>query len=366
MKKITNFKKGFSLIEISIVLLIIGILISGILVGQDMILDARIRSAQNLTKTSPVNKIPDLTLWLDVNAERSLITTTTADRCFLKYINYQDLLGSETICGWRDINSQRSLGVNSSDKIALSINATHPLTAMPTYVVNGIGGLPSLFFDGDDYLISSIPQETNVVNTLLNIDLLNLLSSNEVSFFIVQQFEGVSSGTSNTATLFHHSSGDFSIQNNHRVSISIGGSASDAYGPKVTFVSGTDSVLTTVKPTFLMTTPQIISFIRENGSAKVYVNSASQIITNNTPNTSLDNSSSPISVGATIATSTSTSTSTTGGVTTTTKTTTATATANTYFKGKISEIIVFNRKISERERVQVENYLSQKYKIKKT
>jgi prepilin-type N-terminal cleavage/methylation domain-containing protein len=362
MKKITNFKKGFSLIEISIVLLIIGILISGILVGQDMILDAKIRSAQNLTKTSPVNKIPDLTLWLDVNAEKSLITTATADRCFLKYINYQDLLGNETICAWRDINSQRSLGANSSDKIALSINTTHPLTAMPTYVVNGIGGLPSLFFDGDDYLISSIPQETSVVNTLLNIDLLNLLSSNEVSFFIVQQFEGVSSGTSNTATLFHHSSGDFSIQNNHKVSIS----ASNTFGPKVIFVSGTDSVLTTVKPTFLMTTPQIISFIRENGSAKLYVNSAAQIITNNTPNTSLNNSSSPISVGATITTSTSTSTTGTGTAAVTTTTTTATATANTYFKGKISEIIVFNRKISERERVQVENYLLQKYKIKKT
>ena len=172
MQKVSkNFKKGFSLIEISIVLLIIGILISGILVGQDLILDAKIKSAQNLTRTSPVNKITDLTLWLDVNAEKSLISTATADRCLSKYMSYQDLLGNETICAWRDINSQKSLGTNMSDKIALSINTAHAINAMPTYVVNGIGGLPSLYFDGSDYLISSIPQSNDVANTIFNVDL---------------------------------------------------------------------------------------------------------------------------------------------------------------------------------------------------
>ena len=360
MQKVSkNFKKGFSLIEISIVLLIIGILISGILVGQDLILDAKIKSAQNLTKTSPVNKITDLTLWLDVNAEKSLISTATANRCLSKYMSYQDLLGNETICAWQDINPQKSLGQFASDKIALSINTTHALNAMPTYVVNGIGGLPSLYFDDSDYLISSIPQSTSIANTILNVDLHSLLSSSEVSFFIVQQFEGASSNTSNTATLFHHSSGNFSIQNNHRVSITpSGGTASDEYGPKITFVSGDDSVLTTVKPTFSITLPQVISVIRENSSAKLYVNSTAQTITNNTPTASLDNSSFPISLGAFITTTT------TGTPPTTT--TTSSTTANTFFKGKISEIIVFNRRISERERVQVENYLLQKYKIKKT
>jgi prepilin-type N-terminal cleavage/methylation domain-containing protein len=358
MQKVSkNFKKGFSLIEISIVLLIIGILISGILVGQDLILDAKIKSAQNLTRTSPVNKIPDLTLWLDVNAEKSLISTTAADRCLSKYSSYQDLLGNETICAWQDINSQKSLGTYMSDKIALSINITHALNEMPTYVVNGIGGLPSLYFDGSDYLISSIPKSDNVANTIFNVDLYNLLSSSEVSFFIVQQFEGTSSDISNTATLFHHSSGNFSIQNNHRVSITpSGGTASKEYGPKITF-SGVDSVLATVKPTFSMISPQVISVTRENDSMKLYVNSTSQNINNSTPNTTLDNSSSPISVGAAITTTT---TGTPPAITTTSSTT-----AGTFFIGKISEIIVFNRKISERERVQVENYLLKKYKIKK-
>ena len=346
MQKVSkNFKKGFSLIEISIVLLIIGILISGILVGQDLILDAKIKSAQNLTRTSPVNKITDLTLWLDVNAEKSLISTATANKCLSKYMSYQDLLGNETICAWRDINSQKSLGTNMSDKIALSINTVHAINAMPTYVVNGIGGLPSLYFDGSDYLISSIPQSNDVANTIFNVDLYSLLSSSEVSFFIVQQFEGTSS-----STLFHHSSGSFSVLNNRA-----GVSPSFSYSPKINF--DTDSLILTNPPANPVASPQIISFVRENNFARLYINSTMQEITS-TATSSLTNSSGPISVGASIATTT------TGTPPATT--TTSSTTADTFFTGKISEIIVFNRKISERERVQVENYLLQKYKIKKT
>lgn len=347
MQKVSkNFKKGFSLIEISIVLLIIGILISGILVGQDLILDAKIKSAQNLTRTSPVNKITDLTLWLDVNAEKSLISTKDANRCLSKYMSYQDLLGNETICAWRDINSQKSLGTNMSDKIALSINTVHAINTMPTYIVNGIGGLPSLYFDGSDYLISSIPQSADLDNTIFNVDLYSLLSSSEVSFFIVQQLEGTSSGT-----LFHHSSGNFSVLNNRE-----GVSPNFSYSPKINF--DTDSSILTTPTTNPVASPQIISFVRENSSASLYINSKIQNITS-TATSSLTNSSGPISVGASIATAITT----TGTPPATT--TTSSATTGTFFTGKISEIIVFNRKISERERVQVENYLLQKYKIKK-
>ncbi len=343
-----NFKKGFSLIEISIVLLIIGILISGILVGQDLILDAKIRSAQNLTRTSPVNKIPDLTLWLDVNAEKSLITTEVADRCLEKYVNYQDLLGNNVICAWQDINPQKSLGSDTSRKVALSINTSHTIATMPIYVIDGIGGLPSLYFDGADYLISSIPQPqtTNVANTIFNVDMHNLFSPSEVSFFIVQQYERPQSAR---AVLFHHLSNLFSIYNTRS-----GTDPNFSYDSRIDFASTTSQ--TTATTTLPTSSSQIISFIRENNSAQLYINSARQTITNNTPTSFSNNLSAPISVGAAISSATSGSP----------PVTTISATANTYFKGKISEIIVFNRKISERERVQVENYLLQKYKIKKT
>ena len=349
MKNNINFKKGFSLIEISVVLLIIGILISGILVGQDLILDAKIKSAQNLTKTSPVNKIPDLTLWLDVNAEQSLITTQTADRCLEKYVNYQDLLGNERICGWRDINPQTSL----AQKVTLSINNTHTTATMPTYVLNGIGGLPSLYFDGNDYLISSTPQSTDIANTLVNVDLLNLLSPSEVSFFMVQQYEKPAT-TGNQANLFTHLSNSFAIYNT-----TTGTSPNFLYSSNFNFANTiSNTTASSATPTNL---PQVVSFIRENGSTELYLNSAITTISNNTSTASLNNSSLPISIGAAITVTTNTT-----GTPPVTTTTTFSPTANTYFTGKISEIIIFNRKISKREKIQVENYLLQKYRIKKT
>jgi prepilin-type N-terminal cleavage/methylation domain-containing protein len=336
MQKVSkNFKKGFSLIEISIVLLIIGILISGILVGQDLILDAKIKSAQNLTRTSPVNKITDLTLWLDVNAEKSLISTTAADRCLSKYMSYQDLLGNETICAWRDINSQKSLGTNMSDKIALSINTAHAINAMPTYVVNGIGGLPSLYFDGSDYLISSIPPSTDVANTIFDVDLYSLLSSSEVSFFIVQQFEGAPTLTSNPSTLFYNTE-NFLVRSNDRVNLG-------DYTPTLKF--GNDNHRLSSKLLSTVTAPQVLAFTRDATSVKLTINSFFNLPVSPSPtSTTISNSSAPIYLG-------------TEGL--------STGNLVNAFKGKISEIIVFNRRISERERIQVENYLLQKYKIKK-
>jgi len=341
MKNHKSFKQAFSLIEISIVLLIIGILISGILVGQDLILDAKIRSAQNLTKTSPVNKIPDLTLWLDVNAEQSLITTSTADRCLEKYVNYQDLLGDERICAWRDINTQKSLGTDLSKKITLSINSTHALNAMPAYVVNGIGGLPSLYFDGADYLISSTPPSTSVANTVVNVDLLNLLSSSEVSFFIVQKYEGTptSASTGNPSTLFYHTT-DFLVRSNDRTTAD--GTTPSNYTPTLKF--GTENYQLSTKLTSVINTPQVLAFTRDATSIRLTINSANQTLSSSSPSATINNSSAPIYLG-------------TEGL--------SSGNLLNAFKGKISEIIVFNRRISERERVQVENYLLQKYKIKK-
>ena len=342
MQKVSkNFKKGFSLIEISIVLLIIGILISGILVGQDMILDAKIKSAQNLTKTSPVNKITDLTLWLDVNAEKSLISTATDNRCLSKYMSYQDLLGNETICAWRDINSQKSLGADMSDKIALSINTAHALNAMPTYVVNGIGGLPSLYFDDSDYLISSIPPSTDVVNTIFNVDLHSLLSSSEVSFFIVQQFEGSPTSARNPSTLFYNTA-DFLVRSNDRTTAN--GVAPNNYTPTLKFGNDNHRLSTVLSST--ITAPQVLAFTRDATSVKLTINSVNQALSPSPTSAAIiSNSSAPIYLG-------------TEGL--------STGNLVNAFKGKISEIIVFNRRISERERVQVENYLLQKYKIKKT
>lgn len=131
-------KQAFSLIELSIVILLIGILISGIVKGTDLIQDSRIASAMSVTTSSPVVSTPDLTLWLETSGafNQDAITTSSSRRN-----------DGEAISAWHDINPQlkkkKTLSQATTDR-------------QPNYVKDGINGLPSLKFDIDlgqeDYL----------------------------------------------------------------------------------------------------------------------------------------------------------------------------------------------------------------------
>lgn len=63
--KVKNHKSAFTLIEISIVILVIGILITGIVGSGHLIKKARIFSAHSLTKSSPINAIKSNKIWLE-------------------------------------------------------------------------------------------------------------------------------------------------------------------------------------------------------------------------------------------------------------------------------------------------------------
>lgn len=69
-------KKAFSLIELSIVILIIGILVSGVTQSSRLIRQFRLSSAQSLTDNSPVNSIPDLVAWYETTKETSTFNGT--------------------------------------------------------------------------------------------------------------------------------------------------------------------------------------------------------------------------------------------------------------------------------------------------
>ena len=87
-----NYKKAFSLVEISIVILIIGLLIAGISKAGDMIFDVSLKSASSLTKGAKVGRMANLALWLE----------TTANESIVEKERYNDT----TITVWRDINPQ--------------------------------------------------------------------------------------------------------------------------------------------------------------------------------------------------------------------------------------------------------------------
>ena len=58
-------KLAFSLIELSVVILIIGILVLGVTQGSRMMYEAKLKSAISLTQSSPVISMENLVLWLE-------------------------------------------------------------------------------------------------------------------------------------------------------------------------------------------------------------------------------------------------------------------------------------------------------------
>jgi prepilin-type N-terminal cleavage/methylation domain-containing protein len=122
---------AFSLIELSIVILIIGILIAGVTQGSRLVGMAKLRGAQTLTKSAPVASIDGLMLWLEPTLDESF-----ADGEADEGVN---------ITQWKDTNPQ-----NSFKYFAVNTNTVGPEPVGPVYKLSdGPNGLPSLLFDGN-------------------------------------------------------------------------------------------------------------------------------------------------------------------------------------------------------------------------
>jgi prepilin-type N-terminal cleavage/methylation domain-containing protein len=116
-------KHAFSLIEISVVVFIIGILISGISAGIDLYQDFKLATARQFTQNSRVSRIDGLTLWLETTSEKSFEKPNPKDG---------DLIGL-----WKDINPNISSQITASQ----TDNNRKP-------IYKNIDGLPILRFNG--------------------------------------------------------------------------------------------------------------------------------------------------------------------------------------------------------------------------
>jgi len=128
MKK-TSHARAFSLIELSIVILIIGIIIAGVTQGSRLVRQFKIQSAQTITKSSPVASIRGLTLWLEPTLEES----------FAKEDGTEQTVDDFPVSQWNDINPQSStkyFAVRDGDENIVYKDKDGP------------GGLPSLYFAG--------------------------------------------------------------------------------------------------------------------------------------------------------------------------------------------------------------------------
>lgn len=165
-KRRQNNKLAFSLIELSIVILVIGILVLGITKGSTIIRRGKLSSARALTASSPVNSISGLTLWLE----------TTSTRSFNGGLNNggndtQLIQDGASIANWYDIGNQGVVGTI----------ATQATTAnQPIYKENGINGMPALLFNG----------ATSAIITNSS----SIIDNNSYSIFIVEKRTSAVSG----------------------------------------------------------------------------------------------------------------------------------------------------------------------------
>ena len=163
-KKTKNFNifrrgKGFSLVEMSIVLLIIGILIAGISRGIDLYADFKIQTAQKLTINSPVSRIEGLALWLETTLEKSFQT---------KMVNNSE------VPRWNNISP---FDLNPKNAFSYLINQS--TSKQPTFLENNINGLPAIQFKKSSQNCMSV--ESGFDNNTENVTIFVAIIANSVN-----------------------------------------------------------------------------------------------------------------------------------------------------------------------------------------
>ncbi len=79
IKNKTDQKTAFSLIELSGVLIIIGLLIAGITSGKSLVKTSKLSAARSVTFSSQITTIPGMVLWVEPTMKDSFLTTQIAD-----------------------------------------------------------------------------------------------------------------------------------------------------------------------------------------------------------------------------------------------------------------------------------------------
>ena len=151
-------QKAFSLIELSIVILIIGILIAGITQSSRLVAQMRLSTARSLTQNSPISSIQNLTLWVEATSAASLSTYNSTTSAYTVVDQPDD---QTSIGAWNDINPQIIVQYRNTATQTIA-------TSQPKYIANAINGLPALQFDGtDDALLSPLNTSGDVYSAFV-------------------------------------------------------------------------------------------------------------------------------------------------------------------------------------------------------
>lgn len=298
-----NKKSAFSLLEVAVVVIVIGILIGAIAQYSGVIRSFRLSSGQNLTTGSPVASTKGLIFWVESTLESSFES---------------EIINSDLIATWYGNNTQSSSNINLVQAVS---------GGKPTYKREGIGNLPSVEFDGtDDRLNGS-----------------NLILPADYTIFVVfNAYSGSSSSNRDIISVFYDADGNFT-NNNATSEALIGVATTTSY---LNFVHQTNdnssvSAITEGKG-------YILSSVRSLGTTdlKVWLNNTLFLGGGVTTPTVSDGAFSTLPLNITVGTMSDVTSS------------------YRPFKGLISEIIIYNRALAQSEIDLIEDYLSKKYQIK--
>ena len=331
--KKAQLKKAFSLIELSVVVLIIGILIAGITAGSRLVRNSKLASAAQFTKSSDVNSIPDLVLWLEPTIENSF-ATTSSNTDTLTYANVAGLQDSayvkdtlrpdnrEYVARWNDITPRAVAGNKKS--VYQETGSRRPM-----YIANAINGLPALQFDGSSqYLYSLNNNTTPSAPPLVAGD----DSYTMIAVFSAQPY------TTGSPTIFSQAPNNLSASTTASLSIR---NASPVLSFD-SFATATDSDIS------IKTSTHYIAIMKLEDSAITSSNNLSFYVNNSSSNKTFSTSTYNIGSDAFFM-------SVFGNVN-----------GNSYydyFKGYIGEVLVFDRALKNEELDTIMKYLSKKWGI---
>ncbi len=148
MKIKTN--SAFSIIEMSVVLLLIAVIVAGITQGGILSKKAKLRSAQSYTRGSVVNSTSGLVAWYETTLPESFLSTEARD--------------NNSISLWNDLNKQSVTKSNATQSTGGN---------QPQYIENAFGAIPGVRFNGS--------------SSFLNIDGLPLVNSDYTIFIVAQR-----------------------------------------------------------------------------------------------------------------------------------------------------------------------------------
>ena len=172
MKKLKKkiFHKAYSMMEMSLLILIIGILFAGAYQGFNIYNETKLSSVRTLMQNSIISRIRNLGFWFETASENSLENREAYD--------------GKAISVWIDHNAQQITKINAYgaqnsniEKFNYDPNNIFDRSG-PIYVANGIGGLPTLNF-----------KNTNSSAKFLVVDPSFKFSKEDITIFTVLRFK---------------------------------------------------------------------------------------------------------------------------------------------------------------------------------